>query len=259
MEILLLFMGRMSEKASVTAFRELADRTGMCPAAALIDPPEMRSGHPGDPGDGPHAPAAAARGEQESLTAAAVSGECGHGWTLPRRQLWECVCAGPSVGGQSLLECMLRAPWSTGAYHALVDTASSLDPETLHDGLEDRLLWVPVQGPDQAVKALDLLLRDDNFALVAADLRGLSPSQLRKIPPFAWYRLQRLAHQRAGGALILSGMPSVRCADRRIFLAESRRLEDLDVPREALLQHLEVTTRSYPRGQTPQLDNALAG
>lgn len=234
----------MSEKAPVTAFKELADRTGMCPAAALMDPPEMS-------------------GAKVSNLSAAAPGaeawECGQAWALPQRQLWECVCAGPSVGGQSLLECMLRAPWRTGAYHALVDTASGLDPETLHDGLGDRLLWVPVPGPEQAVKALDLLLRDDNFALVAADLRGLSSTQLRGIPPFVWYRLQRLAHQRAGGALILSDAPSVRCADRRILLADCRRLEDLDTSREALLNHLELTTRSYSRGQLPQPDTARVG
>jgi hypothetical protein len=188
-----------------------------------------------------------------------MPGDPGQAWALPKRQLWECVCAGPSVGGQSLLECFWRAPWRTGAYHALVDTASGLDPETLCDGLGERLLWVPVRGPEQAVRALDLLLRDDNFALVAADLRGLSASQLQTIQPFAWYRLQRLAHQRAGGAVILSAAPSVRCADRRIRLAEPRQLEDLDRSREALLKDFEARVRSYPRGRLPRQETALAG
>jgi hypothetical protein len=153
------------------------------------------------------------------------------------------------VGGQSLLECLLRAPWKTGAYHALVDTASSLDPETLQDGLSEHLLWVPVREPEQLVRALDLLLRDDNFAFVGADLRGLSRAQIQQIQPFAWYRLQRLAHQRAGGALILSDVPQVRCADRRILLEQPRSLGDLDQSRDVLLNQLEATTRSYARGQ----------
>ena len=236
----------------MTAFKELADRAGMCPASALMDPAELSTE------DVSRATVGAARGASASEDAGMGPGETGRAWALPQRQLWECVCGGPSVGGQSLLECMLRAPWRSGAYHALVDTASGLDPETLHDGLGDRLLWVPVRGAEQAVKALDLLLRDDNFALVAADLRGFSSTQLQGIQPFVWYRLQRLAHQRAGGALILSDAPSVRCADRRIRLASCRRLEDLDTPREALLQHLEATTRSYSRGQLPQSATALA-
>lgn len=220
----------------------------MCPAAALLDPLDSA---------GPHG--RADRSDPTDLLGKPPGAVAGAAWGLPQRQLWECVCAGPSVGGQSLLECMLRAPWRTGAYHALVDTAASLDPETLHDGLGERLLWVPVRGPEQAVKALDLLLRDDNFALVAADLRGFSSAELGGIQAFVWYRLQRLAHQRAGGALILTNAPSVRCADRRILLAAGRRLEELDTPREVLLDQLERTTRSYSRGQLPQPDAALAG
>lgn len=241
----------MSERASAKTFRELADRAGMCPAATLLEPEERLASAVSAPAAGKGLPAGeGGQGAPENP---------GQAWALPKRQLWECVCAGPSVGGQSLLESLWRAPWRTGAYHALVDTASGLDPETLHDGLSERLLWVPVRGPEQAVRALDLLLRDDNFALVAADLRGLSTSQLGEIQPFVWYRLQRLAHQRAGGSVILSNAPSVRCADRRILLAEPRRLEDLDRSRDALLEDLEASTRSYPRGQLPRSETALAG
>ncbi len=228
----------------------------MCPAAALLDPLEGLESPAG--GAGSRA-SESCRGQSEAIADEMPGGERGQAWVLPEQQLWECVCAGPSVGGQSLLECMLRSRWRTGAYHALVDTALGLDSETLHDGLGERLLWVPVRGPEQAVKALDLLLRDDNFALVAADLRGLAAKQLRAVQPFVWYRLQRLAHQRAGGVLILSSAPSVRCADRRILLAEPRQLADMDTPREALLDRLQATTRSYSRGQLPQPDAALAG
>lgn len=221
----------MSGKTSVQAFKALADRVGMCPAAALLEPEQS----------GSHAAGDALRVDPVDVS--------GQGWSLPKRQLWECVCAGPSVGGHSLLECLLRAPWQTGAYHALVDVSGGLDPETLHDGLAERLLWVPVRSLAQGVKALDLLLRDDNFALVVADLRGLSAAQLRGIRPFVWYRLQRLAHQRAGGAMILSDCATVRCADRRILLSAPRRIEDLDRSREVLLNELESLARSYPRGQ----------
>ncbi len=250
--MVLFFTGSMSGKTSVEAFKALADRAGMCPAAALLDPLDPLD--PLNAADTPD-PQALKSGAKSVGARSLRSGgaDWGQGWSLPRCQLWECVCAGPSVGGHSLLESWLRAPWETGAYHALVDTAWSLDPETLRDGLAERLLWVPVRGPEQLVKALDLLLRDDNFALVAADLRGLPAGQLRGIQPFVWYRLQRLAHQRAGGAVVFSPVPSVRCADRRIQLLASRRIEDLDQTRESLLEVLEVTVRSYPKGQLPYL------
>lgn len=244
----------MAAKGTAQAFRNLADRTGMCPAAALLDPQE---------GDRSASSAVTASSPDntsspDSLRSGASTSTDGQTWSLPKRQLWECVCAGPSVGGQSLLECLLRAPWQTGAYHALVDTASSLDPETLHDGLGEHLLWVPLQRSEQVVRVLDLLLRDDNFAFVAADLRGLSRAEVQRIQPFAWYRLQRLAHQRAGGALILSDTPQVRCADRRILLNQTRSLDDLDQSRDALLDRLETTARSYARSQIPHEETALA-
>ena len=195
----------------------------MCPAAALLAPAEE--------------------------TQPEAEPEVGAPWELPKRQLLECVCEGASVGGQSLLECLLRAPWETGVINALVDASCSLDPATLLDGVSERLLWVQVRGSQQLVRALDLLLRDDNFALVAADLRGLPAAQLQAIQPFAWYRLQRLAHQRAGGCVILSDAPSVRCADRRMRLSKHRSLKDLDRCRTDLLSALERTARTYNRGQ----------
>lgn len=247
-------MTDMTAKGTAQAFKDLANRAGMCPAAALLDPQEDECPVSGSvTASSPHATSGPASPRSRASTPTG-----GQAWSLPKRQLWECVCAGPSVGGQSLLECLLRAPWQTGAYHALVDTASSLDPETLHDGLGERLLWVPVRGPQQVVRVLDLLLRDDNFAFVAVDLRGLSQAEFGKIQPFAWYRLQRLAHQRAGGALILSETPQVRCADRRILLNQSRSLDDLDQSRDALLDRLETTTRTYARGQVQRQETALA-
>lgn len=228
----------MATKQSADAFKALAGRTGMCPAAALLEP------------------ASAADSTEEP---AETELEVGSPWELPKRQLLECVCEGASVGGQSLLECLLRAPCETGVFNALIDASCSLDPATLLDGIGERLLWVQVRGSQQLVRALDLLLRDDNFALVAADLRGVPVAQLQAIQPFAWYRLQRLAHQRAGACVILSDTPSVRCADRRMRLSECRRLEDLDRCRTDLLSALERSARTYNRGQVLRSEAALAG
>lgn len=177
----MLSTGGMAVNRSVDAFKALAGRTGMCPAAALLDPVE-RVGAAGS--------VELANGQLES--------EMGEPWQLPKRQLLECVCAGASVGGQSLLESLLQAPWDSGVFNALIDASNALDPCSLQEGLGERLLWVQVRGAAQLLRSLDLLLRDDNFALVAADVRGVAANELQSIPPFAWYRLQRLAHQRAG-------------------------------------------------------------
>lgn len=231
----------MRSKGSADTFRALAGRVGMCPAAALLEPT-----------------ADAVEGlSTESKSPLRSQSFGGDGWELPKRQLLECICEGASVGGQSLLECLLRARWETGVFNAFIDAASSLDPATLQEDLGERLLWVQVRGPQQLMRALDLLLRDDNFALVAADLRGLPSAQLQAIQPFAWYRLQRLAHQRAGGCVIFSDTPSVRCADRRMRLSVPRTLQDLDRRRVDLLSALENSARSYNRVQI--VDQALVG
>jgi len=227
-----LSTGGMAVNRSVDAFKALAGRTGMCPAAALLDPVE-RVGAAGS--------VELANGQLES--------EMGEPWQLPKRQLLECVCAGASVGGQSLLESLLQAPWDSGVFNALIDASNALDPCSLQEGLGERLLWVQVRGAAQLLRSLDLLLRDDNFALVAADVRGVAANELQSIPPFAWYRLQRLAHQRAGGCVIFSDGPSVRCADRRMLLSRPRSLEDLDRTRADLLSELKTSVRMHNRGQ----------
>ncbi|MGJ8639313.1 MAG: hypothetical protein ACSHYA_07955 [Opitutaceae bacterium] len=220
----------MKNERSVDAFKALASRAGMCPATALLEP--VAGGEPT---------------------------EEGQSWRLPKQELLECVCDGASVGGQSFFECLIRAPWESGVFNVLIDTANAFDPASLDTQLAERLLWVRVTSSKQLVRAMDLLLRDDNFALVAADLRGFAAKELHAIQPFAWYRLQRLAHQRAGGCVVFSDSPSVRCADRRMRLSGSRRIGDLDSTREELLASLEGTVRYQNKGKVLSGDEEQVG
>jgi hypothetical protein len=243
---ILFSMGIMARKVAgdtLRMFRKAADGAGLCPAAALLDPSESQQIMAADRNT-PNT-----QNTQNTRNIGNTLDASGESWRLPKRQMLECVCAGASVGGQSLLECLLRAKWESGAFSAVIDAAHALDPASLDSGLGERLLWVQVAGAKQLVRALDLLLRDDNFALVAADLRGLPAKELQAIQPFSWYRLQRLAHQRAGGCVIFSDLPSVRCADQRMLLAQPRSLDDLDRRRIDLLSDLEGSVRLHNRGQ----------
>ncbi|MGC6425207.1 MAG: hypothetical protein ACON4O_09505 [Lentimonas sp.] len=236
----------MAEKQSVDtlqAFRDAAVRAGMCPAAALLEP-DAFSG------------ASFAVGGSVGGRAEVKSGSV---WRLPRRQILECVCDGASVGGHSFLESLIRAPWESGIFSVLVDAANAFDPASLDADLTARLLWVRVADTRQLVHALDLLLRDDNFALVAADMRGMSACALQSIQSFEWYRLQRLAHQRAGGCVVFSDAPCVRCADQRTLLASRRVIDDLDRTRQDLLATLEDSICYQNRGQVLRRDAAIVG
>ncbi len=155
-----------------------------------------------------------------------------------RRQLLECVCAGESVGGQTYLEGLLRSNLEGGVFAALVDVHPVLDLETLWPGCGRNLLWVRCGGVLQALKCLDLLLRDENFTRVLGDFRGAAARELRRVPSTTWYRLQRLAHQREGGCTLFTDRALVPCADLRCFFEEAREAADFWRTREDLQAEL---------------------
>ncbi|MEO0511093.1 MAG: hypothetical protein AAF065_14680 [Verrucomicrobiota bacterium] len=234
----------MAREDTAGIFKALAGKTGMCPATALLDPVKVAE-----------QPIGADYGGASLLSTEGKS----PAWELPQRQMIECVCTGPSVGGQSFLECLINASWPSGVFTALVDAGHGFDPGSLKTGPDNHFFWVQVRSCKQLTKALDIILRDDNFAFVAADLRGLSNAQLQTIQPFVWYRLQRLAHQRAGGCVVFTRKPSVRCADRRIALSRARCLDDLDQSRETLLTDIQNSVHYMNRGQVTIPEAAIAG
>lgn len=115
------------------------------------------------------------------------------GGGLPRGALTELVFHAPSSGGQFVLLHLLQAARRVHRFLALVDGADGFDPRTIEPhALLRHLLWVRGRGPAQALQAADLLARDTNFGLLALDLRGCDPRELRRLPPTIWYRLQRV-------------------------------------------------------------------
>jgi hypothetical protein len=256
-------MVKKSAVDTLEAFRAVADRAGMCPAAALLEPSALSSSALSSDGALEGTAEGALEEDEVGRTdwgnwedrvnqedredaVGICSGRAGH---LPKRQMVECVCEGASVGGYSFFEGLMRARWESGIFSVLVDAANAFDPGSFDAELTEHLLWVRVANAQQLVRALDLLLRDDNFALVAADTRGMALKELQSIQPFVWYRLQRLAHQRAGGCVIFSETPCVRCADRRTLLSAGRVLGDLDRPRQDLLATLQGAIRYQNRGE----------
>ena len=195
-----------SAEATITSFHEAARRAGAVSAASL-------------------------------LSAVNATAEPSVAWVPPGRFV-ECVCAGPSVGGQSLVEALLAENRQRGCFAALVDACDGFDPGTLRPGLEAGLLWVRCKAASQALKSLDLLLRDTNFSLVIADLRAVD-DVLRTTPSAQWYRLQRLAHQRPGRFVALCDAHLGPAVDIRVELATSRGITALEQPRSGLLVALK--------------------
>jgi RecA/RadA recombinase len=128
---------------------------------------------------------------------------------LPRGAITE-VFGGVSSGKTSIALSILAAAGSRGEICALVDGTDTFDPATAESCGMDlrRLLWVRCKNLDQALRSTDLLLQGGGFGLVAADLSGLPPKDIRSVPLARWFRFQR-AIEDTPTLLLLIGQDSI--------------------------------------------------
>jgi len=103
----------------------------------------------------------------------------------------------------------------------------------------------------EAIKAVDLLLRDGNFPLVIVDLVLNAPEELRKIPQTNWYRLQRLVEVVPTACLVLTRYEMVSSAQLKLLLENSWDIRTFET-QNALSQVCIVVKRSHiqPEGRT---------
>ena len=196
------------------AFKALASQAGMCTASAMVGGADAEIAG--------SAVQALPDGQSERLGL--------------KHQLVECVCAGQSVGGQLMLEALLRRNRAEGRFAVLVDGCDALDPGTLPEPLLETLLWVRCGGMPRLIQSLDILLRDENFTMVIGDLRSHQKETFGRVPTTQWYRLQRIAHRRSSGCLILTDQASIPAAHTRWELSAAHNAEDWHLPRELLWQ-----------------------
>ena len=123
---------------------------------------------------------------------------------LPRGQFTELVGAGHGSGSAQVIHALLRRTAADGKFLALVDGADSFDVNAVEPDVLAHLLWVRCTDAGDALKAADLLLRDNNFPLVAIDLKLNSALQLRKISSSIWYRLGRILEQSRTAVLVVT-------------------------------------------------------
>src|SRR5207248_3916101 len=109
---------------------------------------------------------------------------------------------------------------------ALIDGRDSFDPASIHESFLSRLLWIRCHSAPEALKAADLVLRDDNLPLVLLDL-GLNP-ETKRIPATTWYRFQRLIEETATVCLVFTPCPLISCAQARITVRSRFSLDALE-------------------------------
>jgi hypothetical protein len=143
--------------------------------------------------------------------------------------------------GSALLACsFLRQAAQAGQIVAFVDGADSLEITQLEETVLSRLLWVRCRSAAEALKAVDLLLRDGNLPLVLLDIAINPAEQLRKIPATTWYRLQRILEQIATVCVVFTPRAMVSPAHDRIFLHSHFSLDALEQDHDKLLAELKM-------------------
>ena len=146
------------------------------------------------------------------------------------------------MGSETIIQALVEAAHTAGKPLALVDAGDSFDPDGLTNEELASLLWVRCHEPEQAIKATDLLCRDNNLPLIVLDLAMCSPRQVREIPSTYWYRLQRVAEGNGSVTLVFTPVPIVGSAACTLRLTHRFELAALDLLRDQLTARLQMET-----------------
>jgi hypothetical protein len=169
------------------------------------------------------------------------------GGGLPAGRLTELVSAVPSGGGQTVVTQLLAATQAARQRIALIDGSDGFAPDTVDPDLLRHLVWVRCHGAEQALAAADILVRDGNYAVLILDLRGCADRALRRTAASVWYRLQRAAEGGSVAVLVQTTAPLVPAVPWRLVLDTPLSLAGSDLPREFVVDALEVRAeRSHP-------------
>jgi hypothetical protein len=168
------------------------------------------------------------------------------GGGLPRGAITELISPRTSAGSASLIQALIHGAYRDNYFVALIDGRDSFDPCGLDNFSLRHLFWVRCSKASEAIKAVDLLLRDGNFPLVIIDLVLNSPEDLRKISQTNWYRLQRLVEVVPTVCLVLTRYEMVGSAQLKLVHENSWDLETLE-KQDAISQLRIVVKRSHAK------------
>ena len=146
------------------------------------------------------------------------------------------------MGSGTMIHSLIEAAHAARKPFALVDAGNSFDPDGLTNAQLAAMLWVPCNGPEQAVHAADLLLRDANLPLVVLDLMMCPVRQVRAIAATSWYRLQRVTEGNGTVALVFTPTPIMAGAACTLRLTRRYELAALDLLRNQLAASMQMET-----------------
>lgn len=182
------------------------------------------------------------------------------GGGFPVSQISECSAPEGSSGLSLLEHQLLWVARQRQQFAGLIDAFDRFDPGSSDPALLDSLLWMRASGVAQAMKAADIVVRDDNFGLLLLDLRDASARDLRRIPSQQWYRLQRAVQENHTTVITFTPFPTVVSARLRIsFDLWERPVSGLpidDIPRELFARSLARSSQHHGHKLRPHQRSA---
>ncbi len=162
-------------------------------------------------------------------------------YKIPRSALTE-IHSTPSAGpgGALVLYGLLHAAIQKGERIILIDGGSAFAPKALPQVELNRLLWTRCRTAPEAIKAADLAVRDGNVPLVVMLLTVNPLTELRRIAPNAWHRLQMLAEKSGVTLLVFTPLALIGCARLRLAVGGAFPLQRLHLLRTDLMPALDI-------------------
>lgn len=181
--------------------------------------------------------------EREEKTLRLVTGLGGLnaalGGGLQPGQLTEIIGRGPSRGGGVIMAALLARARSEGRYVMLLDIGAGFSIESFPERDLESLLWVGCDSAMQAVEALDVATRDENFPLFLLDGRDCEPSDWKSVRAQQWYRILNQLRQREAVAVLFARSEVTSATKHRLELVSRLALDDLHQERDAILNRAQ--------------------
>lgn len=163
------------------------------------------------------------------------------GEDFPRGQLTEIVERGG--GGGLVLSGLLSRARRRRRYVMLFDLGCGFDPEGVPERDLECLLWIGCRSAKEAIEALDVASRDENFDLFLLDFRGGGRDEWRSVRPRQWYRILGQLRMRGASAVLFADGPVTSVAKRRLEVDLALQCRDFSRERDRLRDAVEWRSR----------------
>ncbi|MEM6278858.1 MAG: hypothetical protein AAF733_05220 [Verrucomicrobiota bacterium] len=172
------------------------------------------------------------------------------GGGLPKGQLTEILSGQGGLGGGGLvMAALLARARREQQYVMLFDVGGSFVPDDCPARDLEALLWVGCASPKEALEALDIASRDENFGLFLLDARSCQERDWRGVPAALWYRILGQLREREAAAVLFAQESVTAVAKRKLRVEIPVRCDHLEEDREVLWDELafeRVTNEARP-------------